>query len=348
MVPNMAIGIDDTSGLRWATLLLSVAALYLCWPLWPALVLAAWTASLLRPVLARLERRLQGRRAAAAVLTSMVAVLLATPAVLIAVGVVVGAGELSEVLTTAPTASGALERIATGDGQSDAPPLEVPHTVAEAAELAKRYGSQAFELLSGVAGAASEALLLLVVYFAGTFVFMRRGPSDWQWLMTHLPLNQRHLERFAGAFEETGRGLLVGVGLTCAVQGAVASIVYFALGVPQAWVLGPVTGLAAVIPVVGSAMVWAPIALGLLLTEHPIKAAILLILGVGVIGTIDNLLRPVFARIGTLRLPTLVLFVSAFGGLIVLGGWGAILGPLVVRLLLEALAMLREDGDPSS
>lgn len=345
IVPAMTTGLDEAAGLRWATLLLCVAAIYICWPLWPALVLAAWTASLLRPVLVRLERRLHGRSAAAAVLTSMVALLLATPTVLIAIGVVVGAAELGDAVAAASTASGALETIATGDAGAELAPLHVPQTPAEAVELAQRYGAEAFGFLSGLAGAASEALLLLVVYFAGTYVFMRRGPADWRWIMRRLPLEERHLERFADAFEETGRGLLVGVGLTCAAQGAVASVAYLALGVPQWWVLGPVTGLAAVIPVVGSGIVWGPISLGLLLTAHPIKAAILLVIGIGVIATIDNLLRPVFARIGTLQLPTLVLFVSAFGGLLVLGGWGAILGPLIVRLMIEGLAMVREqDG----
>jgi predicted PurR-regulated permease PerM len=120
-------------------------------------------------------------------------------------------------------------------------------------------------------------------------------------------------------------------------------IAYVALGVPQGWVLGPMTGIASVIPLLGSAMIWAPVAVGLLLSEHPVKAAILVVVGVGLIGTIDNLLRPVFARMGALQMPMLLLFVSAFGGLIVLGAWGAIMGPLVVRLTIEALAMIKKD-----
>ena len=184
---------------------------------------------------------------------------------------------------------------------------------------------------------------MLVVYFAGALVFMREGSEQWAWIADHVPLRRDHLERFASAFEETGRGLLIGVGLTCATQGAVAMAAYFALGVPEAWVLGPVTGIAALIPVVGSALIGAPIALGLLLTDHPIKAAVLAVVGMGVIGTIDNLLRPVFSRMGTLRLPMLVLFVSAFGGLLVAGPWGAMLGPLAVRLTVEALRIAKTD-----
>jgi predicted PurR-regulated permease PerM len=96
-------------------------------------------------------------------------------------------------------------------------------------------------------------------------------------------------------------------------------------------------------------VIWGPIALGLLLTGHPVKALILTVVGVGVISTIDNLLRPVFAKMGALQMPMLLLFVSLFGGLIMFGTWGAIIGPLVVRLAMEALVLIKEDdGEPAS
>lgn len=339
----MSAGLDSTSATRWLTLLLCAASLWLCWPLWPALVLAAWTALLLRPVLERLQLRFRGRQRAAAVLTFLVAMAIATPLVLLGVGVFLGIADLADTLSSSPSAGSALEQLAIGAGDGGER-LKLPSTLGEAVALFKGYGAQAFALLSNLAGAAAEALLLLVVYFAGTFVFMRRGRRDWEWIAEHVPLRREHLDRFGRAFEETGRGLLIGVGLTCAAQGAVAMVAYFAVGVPQAVVLGPLTGIASVIPVVGSAMIWIPIAVGLLLTDHPIRAAILTVIGLGVIGTIDNLLRPIFSRMGALQMPVLVLFVSAFGGLVVLGGWGAILGPLIVRLTMEALEISRAEA----
>lgn len=341
----MSAGLDATSALRWLTLILCAASVWVCWPLWPALVLAAWTAVLLRPLMDRLQVRFHGRRLAAAALTALVAIAVATPLVLLAVGVAVGVADLGEMLSTSPSAERALEQMAIGAGNGDR--LKLPSTLGEVMGLAQRYGAEAFTILSSLAGAAAEALLMLVVYFSGTFVFMRRGKRDWEWVVRHAPLQRDHLERLAAAFEETGRGLLIGVGLTCAAQGAVAMLTYLALGVPQAVVLGPLTGIAGVIPVVGSAMIWIPIAVGLLLTEHPVKAAILTVIGLGVIGTIDNLLRPIFSRMGALQLPLLMLFVSAFGGLVVLGAWGAILGPLIVRMTIEALEISRtDDGAP--
>jgi predicted PurR-regulated permease PerM len=338
----MPSGINPTSALRWTTIVLFMAAVYVCWPLWPALVLASWTARLVHPIFARFDRLFRGRRRAAAVLVFLLFVVVVTPLVLIGVGVVVGVRDLLATLSGVGSAEAVLEQIAVGSGDGGSG-LRPPRTLGDAAALVQQYGAQGFDLLTGIAGAAAEGLLVVFVYFAGAFVFILEGEEQWAWMQRHSPLRADQLERFRVAFHETGRGLLIGVGLTCAAQGLVAMIAYVALGVPQGWVLGPMTGIASVIPLLGSAMIWAPVAVGLLLSEHPVKAAILVVVGVGLIGTIDNLLRPVFARMGALQMPMLLLFVSAFGGLIVLGAWGAIMGPLVVRLTIEALAMIKKD-----
>jgi predicted PurR-regulated permease PerM len=62
---------------------------------------------------------------------------------------------------------------------------------------------------------------------------------------------------------------------------------------------------------------------------------------------IDNFLRPVFARLGALKLPLFLLFISVFGGLSVFGTWGALIGPLIVRLAIEALAIMRDEERPA-
>lgn len=56
---RLMVLLDEGRSLRWATLLLGLAALLVLWPLWPPLVLAAWTAALTRPLLVRFERGLR-------------------------------------------------------------------------------------------------------------------------------------------------------------------------------------------------------------------------------------------------------------------------------------------------
>jgi predicted PurR-regulated permease PerM len=331
-------GITSKSALRWTTLALCLGALYLSLPLLPALVLAAWTAALVHPLVGKLERGLSGRRRAAGLIVFVLFIAIALPLALVAASVVVGAQDLFETISASPTATRALEWIAVGqDGASGTP------GDGNIAELVRRYGATSLDVLTDLAGAAARGLLVVLVYFTASFVFIVEGRAEWSWVKEHAPLRAEHLARLVDAFQETGRGLLVGVGLTTATQGAAATAAYVALGVPQAWVLGPITGLASVVPAIGSALIWGPIAIGFLLTGHPMKATVLTVLGVAVISVIDNVLHPIFARMVALRMPMVVLLVALIGGVLVLGTWGAIIGPLVVRLAMEALAIIRSD-----
>lgn len=328
--------------LRWLTLVLCVASLWVLWPLWPPLVLAAWTAALARPVLGKLGRVLHGRSRAAAALTLLLFVALALPVVLISLGVISGAEEVLTLVRKSPSGLAALEQLTSAD--PSAPPLRRPESLADVAALLQRTGTQGLGLLTNVAGAAASGLIGLVIFFGTAYALLVHSGEAWTWTHAHAPLAPGVLQRLGAAFHETGRGLLLGVGLTCAAQGVAATLIYLALGVPRALVLGPITGLTAIIPVVGTALVWAPVALGFFLTDRPGRAAVLVALGVGVISVIDNFLRPVFAKWGSLQLPLIVVFVSVFGGLAAFGTWGALLGPLVVRLAVEALALSREAG----
>ncbi|MDP2269611.1 MAG: AI-2E family transporter [Archangium sp.] len=325
--------------LRWLLLVLCAASLFVIWPLWPPLLLAAWTAALARPLLVRLENGLKGRRRAAAVLSLLIFVVLALPLALVGVGVITGAQELFATVKASPSATVALQTLLS----SPDAPQALPTTLADLAALTQRSGAQGFGFLSDLAGAAATAVVGLFIYFAGAYALLVDSASVWAWIKLNSPLHPAHLDRLADAFHETGRGLLVGVGLTTATQGLAAMIIYFALGVPRAWVLGPITGIASVIPMVGSALVWGPISLGLFLTDHPIKALILVGLGIGVISVIDNLLRPIYARMGALKMPMFLLFLSVFGGLAAFGTWGALIGPLIVRLAIEVLAIVQEE-----
>lgn len=343
----MARDLGRAAAFRWTLVGLAAAALYACWPLWPALLLAAWTAGLGRPLLARLERGLAGRRRAAAVLSLLLFLVLSLPVALVVLGVLSGAQDLAHVIAQSSSAKAALEAIAAGNGGGSETvwPTSLPAVV----DLVQRYGAQGFGVLTRLAGAAATGLVGLFMFFGGAFAFLLDGPDAWAWCKRHSPLEPEHLERYAAAFHETGRGLLVGVGLTTATQGLVATVAYLALGVPRWWVLGPITGIASVIPLVGSGLVWGPIMIGLFLTQHPVQATILGVLGLGVISTVDNVLRPIYARMGALEMPMFLVFISIFGGITAFGTWGALLGPLLVRLFMEGLAMRREQqeqGDP--
>lgn len=319
-------------------------------PLWAPLVLAAWVASMSRPLLARVSKLTHGRHKAAGVLVVLLVVLLFAPVALSIMSLSKGAGELGRNLAKSDGVKSAFVAIVSGNdpgaqaaqgaGGGAGGILQSP---AKIVELVKEHGTQAASVVGGIAGMATDALLGLFVFIYAVYVFLVDGPAQYEWLEKHSPIALDHTKRLVAAFKETGRGLFVGVGLTGLAQGVVATITYFALGVPRALVLGLLTCFASLLPTIGTALVWVPIAIGLALAGKTVAAIVMTAVGVIVIGSVDNLARPVFARFGELKLSSFVLLTAIFGGLAIFGAWGLLLGPLFVRLAKEALVLLRED-----
>ncbi len=324
--------------LRLVVLVLSAAALAVFLPLWAPLVLAAWTADLVRPLVKLLERVLRGRRAAAGAITVALVLAIATPLVAATVAVVVRARELV-VATLHSAAAGGPVAATLGIAPPGGP---LSFDLSDLNDLLREHGTTAWRLAGGIASASVSAVVGAAVFVVGLYAFSVHGRHLYAWLARRIPLDLRALHRLVGAFRETGRGLLVGGVGTAAVQGSVAAVVYASLGVRNPLTLGFLTGAFSFVPAVGTALVWAPIAVGFAVTGHPGRAVILAGLGLGVIGTVDGVVRPWLARAGKLRLPIVVVFLSVVGGLRLFGGWGLVLGPLLVRLAVEGLAIARE------
>ena len=209
------------------------------------------------------------------------------------------------------------------------------------ADLVNRYGANAWRALNAVARASLGALIDVVVFVAALYTFAVDGERAYGWLEKHVPIPATALARLAKAFRETGRGLIVGGGGTALVQGALATAAYVAIGIPRAFVLGPITAVCALVPLVGTGLVWVPLAIELGMSGHFARAAAVVVMGT-VVGLVDNFIRPVLTRFGRLELPTLVVLVAMLGGIALIGPMGALLGPLVVRLCFESLAIAAE------
>jgi predicted PurR-regulated permease PerM len=332
------------NALRLLALGLGLACLHTMAPLWTALVLAAWVGKLARPLVRRFSRAVGGRERAAAVLTILLLLALVVPCVLLLAALAGDAIDLVRRVLASQGGRGALEAIVSGgSGPAETPFNWRSFGLGQAVDLVKQYGSNALRVLQTVAGAAAEVALWLFIFLLGSYTFLTDGPRGYRWLEGRAPLQPRHTRRLVGAFHETGRGLLVGVGLTALVQGLGAMVTYVALGVPRALVLGALTCFAALIPSFGTALVWVPVAAGLALAGRHVPAIVLASIGTIVISSLDNVLRPVLSRFGELRMPGFVLLTAMFGGLGVYGTWGLILGPLIARMLIEVLDILREE-----
>lgn len=309
-------------------------------PFASALVLAAWLAGALRAPLARLSHGIGGRRRGAAVLILIFFVALFGPAVAIVAVLGLDAVELGQGLARSASGREALAQLVSSHEPGGAITLDPTVLMS----LLEQHGARALELAASVAGIGAELVLAVFVFFTAAYVLLVDGPLAWAWTIEHAPVSAAALERLRAAFHETGRGLFVGIGLTGLVQAGIATGTYLALGVPRAFVLGLLTLIASIFPTVGTALVWLPVCVALALSGRTTAAIILAVVGVVVVSSIDNVLRPLLTRTGHLALHSFVVLIAMLGGLSLLGPAGLFLGPLFARLAVEMVRIARDAG----
>jgi predicted PurR-regulated permease PerM len=297
-----------------------------------------------------LTKRLGGRSGLAASLTVSLLLVIAAPIAAVVTSIVLDAIALVQRLAETEEARSVFVKLVS-DGE---PKPEVDSateaigTTSTMIDLLLSQGDRAWAVAQEIAGFAARFVIGLLVMVTGMYGILVNGERWYHWIEAHTPLAPEHFRRFGAAFVETGRGLwwgIVGAGL---LQSIVATVAYLIIGVPSALALGMLTLLFSVIPAIGTAIIWAPVAAGLALTGQTTAAIVLVVIGVAVIGTVDNLARPYLARRGQLALPTWLVLTSMFGGVELFGGWGLVLGPLLVRLAKEALVLSREANHPAT
>ena len=319
-------------------LLLLTGAVIIVLPFVAPLVLAAWAAHLSRPLFRRLRHALGGRERAAGLLTAIFVVVALAPLAVAIMTLIPAAKSLLDQLRAASGGKGVLAALVSTGGGHGAPVEGGKGIIA----LAKEYGAGASKALAVIAGASLDAIVGAFVFFAVFYGLLVEGDRWWAWTRQHAPVEASVLDRLAHAFHEAGRGLIVGTGLTALIQGGLATGLYAAFDVPRALLLGMLSVIGALIPMTGPMIVWVPVCAGLALTGHVGKAAGLAALCAGVVGTVDNVIRPWLSRRFNVGMPATIVLVAMFGGVVVFGGWGLFLGPLVLRLAGESLRLCRE------
>ena len=185
------------------------------------------------------------------------------------------------------------------------------------------FGSKLALLIGGSIGVITQIVVMLFILF---FLFRDRVMAE-NFARSLLPLEEDEctllLERLRGTINATALGRLA----IAAVQGTLAGLAYWTLGVPNAFLWGMLTGVMAMIPAFGAFLVWVPIGLFLGFTGHWGKAALLAIWGGAIVSTIDNFLYPMMVG-SQLRQHSVAVLLSILGGIALFGITGIILGPL--------------------
>jgi predicted PurR-regulated permease PerM len=205
--------------------------------------------------------------------------------------------------------------------------------------------SSSSALVSQVTGVAQNLLLFVanfIVVLISLFFFLRDGAGFCYRLRRLLPMDQERQERLFSNIVNATTAVVHGCLVVAVIQGLLAGVAYWLLGVPYAVVWGVLTAFVALLPMGGTTIVSVPATIYLFLQGETVRAIILLAWCVGVVGTVDNILKPIF--IGTrLKLPLIFLFFGILGGLVVFGALGIILGPVLFALLAALLDVYSEE-----
>jgi len=161
-----------------------------------------------------------------------------------------------------------------------------------------------------------------------------------------MPLSDRYTRELAAKFAAVVRATVKGNIVIAVIQGTIGGVAFHFLGVEPAILWGALMIFLSLLPAVGAAIVWLPVAVYFFLVGEVWKGAILMVIGGGVIGLVDNLLRPMLVGKDT-RLPDYLILVSTVGGLSLFGINGFVIGPLIAALFVAAWSLYRDQKDPA-
>jgi predicted PurR-regulated permease PerM len=292
------------------------------------LLLSGFVVVLFQPVHARLVRLLPRRPARSAALsTLLVFTLLFLP--LSAVGYVAGR-ELVEVAATGHVPESVMRHLKTELSLVD---------IQSALWGALSSGAS---LLGTLLGAGATFVIHTVLMIICTYYFFLDGRRLLCELTELVPINARYTESFFKEFRDVAYAMVYGNTATAVIQGALGGVGLWLAGVQRPLVWALAMTVLALIPIGGTALVWAPAALFLWLTGRAADAVFLLAWGALVVSTADNLLRPRLCST-RLTLHPLLVFLSIFGGLAVVGAMGLLIGPLIASLLMAMIRIYRRD-----
>jgi predicted PurR-regulated permease PerM len=295
------------------------------------------------PLYRRLRNRLPGRSTvAASIMTPLVVLILVVPFVLF---IFVLGGEVSQVyqylekLTAAggpdvlgslsrnPAVQPVLDRIRPLLDMLD---IEVSSTLLPAL---KKLATVLLGYSTAILKNFFLMIIKLVLMVIALFFLYRDGESFLQRFLSVLPLEKVECDALLDTVRRVISAVIYGILLTCLVQGILGGIGFWFCGLPSPILFGALMAVAALVPVVGTALIWLPGGLWLIAGGEVVMGIVLLAWGMFVVGMIDNLLRPLFIS-GRAHLSLFIIAVGVLGGVFAFGPLGVVTGPIVLALFL--------------
>jgi predicted PurR-regulated permease PerM len=314
-----------------------------------ALLWAALAALLFQPLFQRLLRWRPGQRNLAAALTLLIITFAVVIPALIIVSMVIdqAAGVYGQLRTGQINFATYFEQV------HDALPTRIQRAIDSAGfgsferaqtKISQAVSASASVLARSALSIGANAAAFLLAFGVGlyvTYFLLRDGDRICPSIVRALPLESDVAHRLSDKFVAVVRATIKGSGVVALVQGALGAITFWIIGLPAALLWGVVMAIVALLPAVGPALIWTPVAIYLLATGAIWQGVVVILSGVLVIGLADNILRPVLVGRDT-GLPDWLVLVTTLGGIDLMGLSGIVVGPVAGALFLTGWQVLTE------
>ena len=320
---------------------ISLAFAWILWPFYGAVLWGTVLAIVFAPLYRRLSRSMRQQRNLAALTTVMIVVFIVIlPLTLIAASLVQEASGVYEKFQ-----SGELNLARNFQQVVDSLPTWVANLldrfgltnlagVQERLSAGLMKGSQflAAQALN-IGQITLELIVRLFVMLYLLFFLLRDGDELFRIIKDAIPLRAEQqravFKKFATVIRATVKGTIV----VAVVQGALGGLIFWFLGVRAPLLWAVLMAFLSLLPAVGAALVWLPVAIYFVATGAVWQGLVLMAYGVLVIGLVDNLLRPILVGTDT-KMPDYVVLISTLGGIEIFGMNGIVLGPMIAAMFI--------------
>ncbi|MGQ9569751.1 MAG: AI-2E family transporter [Thermodesulfovibrionales bacterium] len=207
-------------------------------------------------------------------------------------------------------------------------------------ENISRLGKEiVLKITKGATNIVTVSLDLIFMVFS-IFFFLRDGPEFLSKVRDYMPFSETQKDRLVKQIRDIIISTIYGGVAVSIIQGTIAGLSFFFIGIPTPVVWGLATSIASFVPLLGASSIWVPATIYLFLNEAILKGFILAIIGLFGISLVDNILKPIIIG-GRTKMPILVIFFSVLGGIKLFGLIGLIIGPLVIALFISVVEIFR-------
>jgi len=329
---------EDTGGRRFriafvVILAIAVSALFLAviWPFLKPLLLGALLAGLCHPLYRWITRLLRGRRSLGAIITLLILFIVVAGPLSAFLGVVVqqALAVSNQAIPWVQQHFGAASTFNAHDWLVQRFPALADHVpsqeqlVESVGAAAKSIGGFLVTVASRMTATTAVFLLNLFVMVYAMFFFLKDGEKILEKIFYYMPLSDEDealmLQRFTSITRATVKGTLV-IGI---IQGGLAGIAFWLAGIDGAAFWGTIMAILSIVPGIGAALIWVPAVIYLIVTGQLLAGLLLFAWCAAVVGTIDNILRPILVGKDA-KMPDLLILVGTSAGYFFLARSGSL------------------------